>query len=350
MDEAGGVSYSTLELEEGLVMKVFRITSIAVLVGSVAGVGVGGPIFESAFIFAPENIHVHSSSIVECSNGDLLACWYHGHGERSADDALIQGARKPKEAKRWSDRFLMADTPGFPDCNPILFVAPDKQLWMIWPVILNNQWGSALLKFRTSSRYDGLPGAPEWDWQDNILLRPDDFEREFKEAVEQFKLLRKTSKKIDEYLIRLTKASEDKWTVRSGWMPRIHPLALPTGRILLGLYSDVFDVSLIAITDNNGKTWSVSSPLVGGGNVQPSLVRKKDGTLVAMHRENGLGDKIRLCESTDDGQRWGRVYNADLPNPGSSVEVIATKSGSWVLAYNDTTKGRHSLAVSLSED
>ena len=129
-----------------------------------------------------------------------------------------------------------------------------------------------------------------------------------------------------------------------------HPLALPSGRILVGLYSDVFDISLMAITDDNGKTWQVSTPLVGGGNVQPSLVRKKDGTIVAMHRENGLGDKIRLCESKDDGKTWGAVTNSELPNPGSSVDVIATKAGNWVLVYNDTTKGRHSLAVSLSED
>ncbi|MHC4074033.1 MAG: exo-alpha-sialidase, partial [Planctomycetota bacterium] len=37
-------------------------------------------------IFPLQGKHVHSSSIVECPNGDLLACWFHGSGERTADD------------------------------------------------------------------------------------------------------------------------------------------------------------------------------------------------------------------------------------------------------------------------
>ena len=73
-------------------------------------------------IFPLQGKHVHSSSIVECPNGDLLACWFHGSGERTADDVVVQGARLKKGSKKWSPVFLMADTPHFPDCNPVLFV------------------------------------------------------------------------------------------------------------------------------------------------------------------------------------------------------------------------------------
>ena len=71
-------------------------------------------------IFPLQGKHVHSSSIVECPNGDLLACWFHGSGERTADDVVVQGARLKKGRKKWSPVFLMADTPRFPDCNPVL--------------------------------------------------------------------------------------------------------------------------------------------------------------------------------------------------------------------------------------
>lgn len=47
-------------------------------------------------IFPLQEKHVHSSSIVECPNGDLLACWFHGSGERTADDVVIRGARLKK--------------------------------------------------------------------------------------------------------------------------------------------------------------------------------------------------------------------------------------------------------------
>jgi len=44
------------------------------------------------------------------------------------------------------------------------------------------------------------------------------------------------------------------------------------------------------------------------------------------------------------------VRDSDLPNPGSGAEVITLADGRWALAYNDTEKGRHSLAIAISAD
>jgi hypothetical protein len=63
--------------------------------------------------------HVHGSSIVEAPNGDLIACWFYGSGERTANDVLIQGSRLKKGTKDWEPVFIMADTPDIPDCNPV---------------------------------------------------------------------------------------------------------------------------------------------------------------------------------------------------------------------------------------
>ena len=51
------------------------------------------PFCESELIFPLEHWHNHGSCIVECPNGDLLVCWFHGSGERQADDVKIEGAR-----------------------------------------------------------------------------------------------------------------------------------------------------------------------------------------------------------------------------------------------------------------
>jgi len=45
------------------------------------------------YIFPLQSQHVHSSSLVELPNGDLLSCWFQGSGERKADDVKIMGAR-----------------------------------------------------------------------------------------------------------------------------------------------------------------------------------------------------------------------------------------------------------------
>jgi predicted neuraminidase len=44
------------------------------------------------------------------------------------------------------------------------------------------------------------------------------------------------------------------------------------------------------------------------------------------------------------------VGTTDLPNPGSGLDAVVLGNGHWVLIYNDTTRGRASLAISLSDD
>jgi predicted neuraminidase len=109
------------------------------------------------------------------SDGSLLACWFHGTGERTADDVSIQGARLPARRIGWSARFEMADTPGYPDCNPVLFIDPEGRLWMYWITVLANLWESSLLKYRISSNYTQPGGPPVWEWQDNIHITPTQF-------------------------------------------------------------------------------------------------------------------------------------------------------------------------------
>ena len=59
----------------------------------------------------------------------------------------------------------------------------------------------------------------------------------------------------------------------------------------------------------------------------------------------------RSCVSgKDDGVSWGPVGACDLPNPGSGLDAVRLANGHWLLVYNDTARGRTSLAVSVSDD
>ena len=69
------------------------------------------PLFKEYSIFPIQNKHVHGSSIIELPNGDLLSCWFHGSGERKANDVQIKGSRLKKGSNKWGDVFDMADTP-----------------------------------------------------------------------------------------------------------------------------------------------------------------------------------------------------------------------------------------------
>ena len=50
-------------------------------------------VYEETIVFPLQYEHVHGPTIVELPNGDLLAAWFQGSGERWADDVRIMGAR-----------------------------------------------------------------------------------------------------------------------------------------------------------------------------------------------------------------------------------------------------------------
>jgi len=307
---------------------------------------------ESTLIFPAQDKHVHSSSIVVCPNGDLLATWFYGSGERSANDVRIQGARMKKGDAAWGPVFEMADTPDLPDCNPVLYIDAQEKLWLFWMVVHTNRWERSILKYKTSTNYQG-DGPPVWTWQDIILLKPGEG---FAEAMKAgFKEIEYPEPMWAEYAKAYTDMlvdnARDPIKTDTGWMTRTPVVTLKSGRILIPLYSDGFNVSLVAYSDDQGETWTASAPIVGLGNIQPAIVARGNGTLVAYMRDNGaLPKRIIEATSEDQGETWTIGTDMIFPNPGASVSACDMGDERWVLVYNNAERGRHNLVIALSED
>jgi len=320
------------------------------------------PVHEAEIIFPPQPLHNHASSIVETPGGDLLVVWFNGTGERKNDDVQLLGARLEAEARTagradWSVPFPMADSQDLPDCNPVLFVDPRGTLWLFWVAIQDNLWGSALLKYRTTGDFEG-PGAPRWQWQDVIHVRPRNLEARVLASLDGMdpevkRELLETE--VPEEIEAIRAATGDKLACRLGWMTRLHPVMTSDTRMMLGLYSDIFNCSLAAFTEDWGKTWSFSEPIIDPdgsnlGNIQPAFVVHKDGDITAFMRDNGSRKRVPHATSTDGGITWSPLARLDIPNPGSSVDCMALASGNWVLIFNDQEAGRHRLTAYLSTD
>jgi len=314
------------------------------------------PGYQGELIFPLQEKHVHSSCVVECPNGDLLCCWFQGSGERTAPDVVVRGARLKKGETVWSDAWLLADTPEFPDCNPVLYVDKNEELWLFWIAVLAESWEDSVLRYRKAKDYQG-DGPPQWYWQDEMILKPG---KEFVAALEKgYAELQSTVPGLFadfgghtvSPVEQLLEAARDLGKTQRGWMTRTHALTLPSGRILLPLYSDGFYLGLMAISDDEGKSWRPSSPVVGPVLNQPTVVRKKDGTLVAYMREEGdMRRRALMSESKDDGETWSVATYTDVPNPNSSLEVLGLADGRWVMVYNDSETERDTLALSMSDD
>jgi predicted neuraminidase len=347
-------------------------------------------------IFPYQEEHVHGSTVVELPNGDLLAAWFQGSGERWADDVRIMGSRLPKGDTDWSNTFLMADVPGFPDINPALFMDQQKRLWLMWYPVLANQWETSIPMYRISEKY-GSAGAPEWTWQDVLFVKAgDETERGIqpddlfvKQVATQLKAYEEylnetlipampdsmkeySRDRWDAYKIKLDSLSKGENMIRSGRIKQGaeeksaqlgYPLTRRLGwqtknkAIFIGkwmivpLYSDGLDCSLFALTDDGGKNWMFSNPVLGGAGIQPTIAIKKDSTLVAYLRDNGLPpNRMQRTESADRGLSWTIPKDDILPNPGAGFDMVTLTNGEWLIVFNDQEEGRWNLSVAISDD
>lgn len=310
----------------------------------------GDPIYRSELVFPLAKSHNHGSSIIELPNQELLVAWYRGSGEHEADDVRIMGARKAYGSKTWGEPFVLADSAGFPDANPVVFIDGQKHLQLIWSMIVANDWRTSFLKNRVSVDYQRHQHAPVWKIGEPLFFDLKHFAADLHSGIEAY-IRDNPDRAKPEAVALLNTMAGDKFLSRMGWIARSHPLTLPGGRILLPLYSDALSLSMMAISDDLGKTWFTSKPIVGLGNIQPTVVRKNDGKLVAYMRNAGPPPRrLYMSVSGDNGVTWSLASYTDLPNPGSAAEVIRLSNGYWALVYNDTEMGRHSLAVSISDD
>jgi predicted neuraminidase len=352
----------------------------------------GAPLLETDFVFPLQSEHTHGSTLVELPNGDLLVGWFQGSGERWADDVRVMGARRKKGHTNWSAPFVLADVKEFPDCNPVLFLDGRGRLWAMWITIIANQWETALIKYKISEDFLEQTGAPRWQWQDTLLLKPggktergiqpgDPFVVSVRAQVDDYGRYLAASpnhqagaerwKAVGERLLSLSKGEDmmragrvfaldgksDEARMgypyfrRMGWQTRNKPFLTRQGRLIVPLYSDGFSFALMAYSDDHGENWQTSTPLVGGGNIQPAIATTRDGELVAYMRDNGPPPKrLHVSRSSDQGATWLPVRDSELPNSGTACDIVTLSNGHWVLANNDTESGRQRLTVSLSED
>lgn len=310
-------------------------------------------------IVEPQSEHVHSSSLAWIPDQKIMAAWYQGSGERTADDTRIMGSIGNPKSGAWGIPFILADTPDFPDCNPVVFTDPQDRLHLFWIIVRANRWERSLLMHRIAEKWDN-EGKPIWTWQTPIILKPgESFDDQLKSGFEE---LDRDESMWAEFAPPYTRLLLDAAKIPSnrqeGWMPRNHPIILASGAWILPLYSDGFNVSLMAISENEGATWKSSGAIVGWGPIQPTLAQRKDGSIKAWFRDSGDGPgRVQVSHSTDDGWTWYPSRDSEIPNPGSSMEVIElsekkdAESENWfVMIYNQSDTQRNQMRLALSSD
>jgi hypothetical protein len=251
----------------------------------------------------------HCSVIQELSNGDILVGYYAGEGEAQPTAAYVLARRRPG-ASDFEPLKIVADTPGKPEGNGILFQTQD---------------GTVILIYGTMhGKLDGPPGpGVRWVTCDLRVKRSTDNGETWSE-VEQIE-------------------------PEVGHVPRCKPIRLDNGEIIFGTeYKDGY--SRLWVSADDGDAWQMVGSIPGGKNQHPSLIQRRDGSLLALLRPSGRDANVLKSVSTDRGRTWTRSESTGLPCPYAALDAVQLTDGRIVMAWNNHPKTRNPLTLALSED
>lgn len=257
-------------------------------------------------MFVPTNSilypYNHAASLLALSNGDLLVVWVAGSREL-ADDTVILLSRKPSGQDAWESPIIVADTPGRPDGNPVLYLDGDQQIRLLYVSIRGQTFCEGTIVTQLS-RDDGLSWSVPVDYLQAACV-----------------------------------------------MIRNKPIQTRSGRWILPGYVQAVYQSQFWFSDDAGATWCpTASMLTWPNNLQPAIAELSDGSLLAMMRSGDGGGFTWQGRSDNDGATWTLCRRAELPNPNSGLDLLRLSTGELVLVGNDSPTQRTPLSVWISVD
>jgi predicted neuraminidase len=251
----------------------------------------------------------HCSVILELPDGTLMVGYYAGEDEAHPTAAWVLARREPG-AQGFGPLSIVADAPGKPEGNGVLFRNADGQLLLIYGTMHGRlsgppgegvRWTSCDLKIKRSAD-DGVT------WSEDEMIAPD-----------------------------------------LGHVPRCKPIRLRNGDIIFGTeYKDGY--SRFWISSDEGRSWTMTERVSGGQTEQPALIERSNGSLLALLRPAGEEPRIFRSESKDGGWTWSPAVPTEFSCPHAALDAVRLTDGRIVMAWNREPDRRNPLTLAMSED
>ncbi|ELI8127119.1 exo-alpha-sialidase [Yersinia enterocolitica] len=256
----------------------------------------------------PQN---HAANILPLPDGSLMCVWFGGTQEGIADIS-VWSSRLSAGSERWSDAAKLSDDAERSEQNPVLFLAPDNMLWLMWTAQFSGNQDTAIVRCRKSADLGKSWGAIE-----TLLDKPGTFIRQ-----------------------PVTVLPDGKWLLPV-WYCRTK-----NGEKWVG--ND--DISAVKISSDQGKTWRDVEVPDSKGCVHMNITPLTDGTLVALFRSR-WADNIYCSHSADGGESWSVPEPTTLPNNNSSIQVTTLQDGRLALVFNNmSAAGAQERRASLYDE
>jgi len=275
-------------------------------------------------LFAREEINpdspeakAHSATLVETSDGTLLAAWYAGSGE-GAPDVTIQMSERGSDGK-WSAPRVIFDRASVSALmrrhvlslgNPVLLPGEDGRVGLLFVSISAGRWSGSSMNLSWS--YDN---GRTWSAPEKLTLNP---------MANLSALPRNPPSPL----------------VGGGW-------AVPVYEEFIGRFPEV----LWLRPRETARTAATSRMDDGMSVFQPSVAPLSTRRALALYREGGGVGRAFLARSEDYGRSWSAGEASVLPNVDSGVCMLRLPDGRLLCAINDSaSRRRENLRLALSDD
>ncbi|VUS79621.1 sialidase family protein [Klebsiella huaxiensis] len=256
----------------------------------------------------PQN---HAANLLPLPDGSLMCVWFGGTQEGVADIS-VWGSRLLPESRQWSDAVKLSADASRSEQNPVLFLAPDNVLWLLWTAQISGNQDTAIVRYRQSTDL-----GQTWGEIATLLDKPGTFIRQPITVLEN-----------------------------GNWLLPVFYCRTQPGEKWVG--ND--DISAVKISSDQGKTWRDVEVPQSLGCVHMNITALPGGTLVALFRSR-WADNIYYSQSVDNGESWSVPEPTELPNNNSSIQVTTLASGELALVFNHmSAAGALERRVSLYDE
>lgn len=259
---------------------------------------------------------VHSASLVETANGDLLAAWFGGSREGAGDVRIFQSRLTPG-SKKWAHETVLMDRQNASSDlhryikklgNPVLGRDQDGHLWLFYVTVSVGGWSGSAINYEVSA-----DNGKSWTASRRLVTSP---------------------------FFNVSTLAHGIPSARSDGT-----LAVPVYHELLGKFSELIRI------DKNGKILSKRRISHGRQSFQPVIATLTAREAVMLARSASKSDRhIFVSRTGDAGKTWSTPVPTNLPNPDAGIAVASGADNSLLAVYNDSQTDRGNLALAISHD
>ncbi len=268
------------------------------------------------FVSTRQDISTHAASLVELSDGRILAFWFAGSRE-GAEDVEIHSAVFDPAKDTWgpersivnredTERSLLRYVKRLG--NPVAQRAPDGKLWLFYVTVSLGGWAGSSITAVTST-----DEGSTWSRARRLITSP---------FINIGTLLKGTP-----------------------YLYSDGTLGLPVYHEFIGKFGELLRLS------GNGEIIDKQRLSSGISTLQPVMLIKDPQRALVLMRRSGSSPKRVLAVATDDaGKHWSSLEKTVLVNPDAAISGVVLPDGRILVVLNDIEDGRDALSLVASTD